>query len=98
MDGTAEIPDGIRNRKNPCYIGISRHTKGYEWKMDNATPKRQTVGSTPAGLNPQTSNSFWLMFSRASCQTREEHRLERVFLPSIGNLLFAQLLVMLATF
>jgi len=34
------------------------------------------------------------MFSRASCQTREEHRLERFFLP--GNLLFAPLLALLA--
>jgi len=38
------------------------------------------------------------MFSRASCQTREEHRLERIFLPSIGNLLFAPLLALLAAF
>jgi len=36
------------------------------------------------------------MFSRASCQTREEHRLERFFLP--GNLLFASLLALLAAF
>jgi len=36
------------------------------------------------------------MFSRASCQTREEHRLERFFLP--GNLLFAPLLALLAVF
>ena len=44
------------------------------------SPKQSVVGSTPTGLNPQTSNSFWLMFSRASCQTCEEHRLERFFL------------------
>lgn len=60
------------------------------------SPKQSVVGSTPIGLNPQTSNSFWLMFSRASCQTREEHRLERFFLP--GNLLFAPLLALLAAF
>ena len=36
------------------------------------------------------------MFSRASCQTREEHRLERFFLP--GNLLFAPLQALLAAF
>lgn len=40
MDGTAEIPDGIRNRKNPCYIGISRHTKGYDWERGVCSPKK----------------------------------------------------------
>lgn len=40
MDGTAEIPDGIRNRKNPCYIGISRHTKGYDWERGVRSPKK----------------------------------------------------------
>lgn len=34
------------------------------------------------------------MLSRVCCQTREEHRLERFFLP--GNLLFAPLLALLA--
>ena len=29
------------------------------------SPKQSVVGSTPIGLNPQTSNSFWLMLSRA---------------------------------
>ena len=40
MDGTAEIPDGIRNKKNPCYIGISRHTKGYDWERGVRSPKK----------------------------------------------------------
>jgi hypothetical protein len=38
------------------------------------------------------------MLSRACWQTCEEHRLERIFLPSIGNLLFAPLLALLAAF
>ena len=79
-------------------IGHYRAVQFSEREAVSISPKQSAMGSTPTGLNPQTSNSFWLMFSRASCQTREEHRLERVFLPSIGNLLFAQLLVMLATF
>lgn len=40
MDGTAEIPDGIRNRKNPCYIGVSRHTRGYDWERGVRSPKK----------------------------------------------------------
>jgi hypothetical protein len=44
------------------------------------------------------NNSFWLTLLCACWQTREEHRLERIFLPSIGNLLFAPLLALLAAF
>lgn len=40
MDGTAEIPDRIRNRKNPCYIGVSRHTRGYDWERGVRSPKK----------------------------------------------------------
>lgn len=40
MDGTAEIPDEIRNRKNPCYIGVSRHTRGYDWERGVRSPKK----------------------------------------------------------
>lgn len=40
MDGTAEITDGIRNRKNPCYIGVSRHTRGYDWERGVRSPKK----------------------------------------------------------
>ena len=79
-------------------IGHYRAVQFSEREAVSISPKQSVVGSTPTGLNPQTSNSFWLMFSRASCQTREEHRLERIFLPSIGNLLFAPLLALLAAF
>jgi len=75
-------------------IGHYRAVQFSEREAVSISPKRQAVGSNPTGLNPQTSNSFWLMFSRASCQTREEHRLESFFLP--GNLLFAPLLALLA--
>ena len=66
--------------------------------MDNATPKQSVVGSTPTGLITQINNSFWLVLVCACWQTCEEHRLERIFLPSIGNLLFAPLLALLAAF
>ena len=79
-------------------IGHYRAVQFSEREAVSISPKQSVVGSTPTGLNPQTSNSFWLMFSRASCQTREGHRLERIFLPSIGNLLFAPLLALLAAF
>ena len=67
-----------------------RRKIGHYWAVQfsereavSISPKQSAMGSTPTGLNPQTSNSFWLMFSRASCQTREEHRLERFFCPEI---------------
>ena len=60
-------------------IGHYRAVQFSEREAVSISPKQSVVGSTPTGLNPQTSNSFWLMFSRASCQTREEHRLERFF-------------------
>ena len=64
--------------------------------MDNATPKQSVVGSTPTGLITQINNSFWLMLVCACWQAREESQLERIFLHSIGNLLFAPLLALLA--
>ena len=60
-------------------IGHYRAVQFSEREAVSISPKQSVVGSTPTGLNPQTSNSFWLMFSRASCQTRKEHRLERIF-------------------
>ena len=60
-------------------IGHYRAVQFSEREAVSISPKQSAMGSTPTGLNPQTSNSFWLMFSRASCQTREEHRLERFF-------------------
>ena len=60
-------------------IGHYRAVQFSEREAVSISPKQSVVDSTPTGLNPQTSNSFWLMLSRASCQTREEHRLERFF-------------------
>ena len=79
-------------------IGHYRAVQSSGGEAVSISPKQSVVGSTPTGLNPQTSNSFWLMFSRACWQTCEEHRLERIFLPSIGNPLFAPLLALLAAF
>jgi hypothetical protein len=61
-------------------IGHYRAVQFSEREAVSISPKQSVVGSTPTGLNPQTSNSFWLMLSRACWQTCEEHRLERFFL------------------
>lgn len=61
-------------------IGHYRAVQFSEREAVSISPKQSVVGSTPIGLKPQTSNSFWLMLSRACWQTCEEHRLERFFL------------------
>ena len=77
-------------------IGHYRAVQFSEREAVSISPKQSVVGSTPTGLITQINNSFWLVLVCACWQTCEEHRLERVFLPSIGNPLFAPLLALLA--
>ena len=60
-------------------IGHYRAVQFSEREAVSISPKQSVVGSTPTGLNPKTSNSFWLILSRACWQTHEGHQLERIF-------------------